>query len=106
MVASDSYHPPPTGCLPPELLVDCGAAATALLALASHYACFYLHSTQVRPIVHGAALAGAGGGGFMFLITKEAHARGAVEAALAGEQCVVHDVAVDCVGLRTKVIPA
>ena len=56
--------------------------------------------------MHGAALAGAGGGGFMFLITKEAHARGAVEAALAGEQCVVHDVAVDCVGLRTKVIPA
>ena len=33
---------------------------------------------RLRPLVHGAALAGAGGGGFLFCVTKEPDAADAV----------------------------
>ena len=59
--------------------------------------------TKLRPLCHGASLAGAGGGGFMLLVTREANARAAVEAALVGEPCTVHDVAIHEGGLQTTV---
>ena len=40
---------------------------------------------KVRPLAHGAVVAGAGGGGFICLLTKAPHARAAVAAALAEE---------------------
>ena len=57
---------------------------------------------KVRPLVHGATLTGAGGGGFLLLVTKEPDAREAVRAALADEQVVLHDVCIDQQGLRTR----
>ena len=57
---------------------------------------------KLRPLVHGATLTGAGGGGFLLLVTKEPDAREAVRAALADEQVVLHDVSVDEEGLRTR----
>eukprot|EP00966_Prymnesium_polylepis_P293149 6770943-Prymnesium_polylepis.1 len=59
---------------------------------------------KVRHVVHGATLAGAGGGGFMLLITKDPNAGEAVAAALADEHCTMHKVAIDAVGLRTKIV--
>ena len=57
---------------------------------------------KLRPLVHGATLTGAGGGGFLLLVTKEPDAREAVRAALADEQVVLHDVCIDQQGLRTR----
>ena len=50
----------------------------------------------------GARLAGAGGGGFLILVTKQPDAREAVGAALADEQVVLHDVCIDQQGLTTR----
>ena len=58
---------------------------------------------KLRPLVHGAELAGAGGGGFMLLVTREPNARAAVEAALEGEPVKVHAVAIHEGGLQTRV---
>ena len=57
---------------------------------------------KLRPLVHGATLTGAGGGGFLLLVTKEPDAREAVRAVLADEQVVLHDVCIDQQGLRTR----
>ena len=54
---------------------------------------------RLRPLVHGAALAGAGGGGFLFCVTKEPDAADAVRAALDGEG-ELREVAIDEDGLR------
>lgn len=58
---------------------------------------------KLRPLVHGATLCGAGGGGFMLLITRTPNARSAVESALAGEAATVHAVAIHTTGLRVRV---
>ena len=60
---------------------------------------------KLRPLVHGATLAGAGGGGFLLLVTKDPDAREAVSAALADEQVVLHDVRIDRHGLQTRFEP-
>ncbi|KAL1512053.1 hypothetical protein AB1Y20_005327 [Prymnesium parvum] len=60
--------------------------------------------SKVRHLVHGATLAGAGGGGFMLLITKAPNATDEVAQALADECCVMHQVAIDTVGLRTSIL--
>jgi len=57
---------------------------------------------RLRPLVHGAALAGAGGGGFLFCVTKEPDAADAVRAALDGEG-ELREVAIDEDGLRCSV---
>ena len=56
--------------------------------------------------MHGATLAGAGGGGFLLLVTKQPDARDAVGAALADEEVVLHDVCIDQQGLTTRFEPA
>ena len=58
---------------------------------------------KLRPLCHGASLAGAGGGGFMIIVTRDSDARAAVEAALAGEPCTVHAVAIHEGGLQTTI---
>ena len=58
---------------------------------------------KLRPLCHGASLAGAGGGGFMLLVTKEPNVRAAVEAALVDEPCTVHTVAIHERGLQTTI---
>lgn len=58
--------------------------------------------SKLRPLCHGASLAGAGGGGFMLLVTKEPNARAAVECALDDEPCTVHAVALHEEGLQTR----
>ncbi|XP_062032372.1 L-fucose kinase isoform X2 [Lepus europaeus] len=56
------------------------------------------------PYVHGQSLAGAGGGGFLYLLTKEPRQKDAVEAVLAKTEGLgnfsVHLVEVDSQGLR------
>jgi len=56
---------------------------------------------KLRPLIHGATLCGAGGGGFMALITKEPNADAAIAAALREEECVLHRVNVHERGLCT-----
>ncbi|XP_069918830.1 L-fucose kinase isoform X2 [Oryctolagus cuniculus] len=58
----------------------------------------------LAPYVHGQSLAGAGGGGFLYLLTKEPRQKEAVEAVLAKTEGLgnfsVHLVEVDSQGLR------
>ena len=42
----------------------------------------------------------------MLLITKEPRAGEAVAAALTEESCVIHEVAIDNLGLRTQIVAA
>nr|XP_012627899.1 L-fucose kinase isoform X1 [Microcebus murinus] len=60
------------------------------------------------PHVHGQSLAGAGGGGFLYLLTKEPRQKEALEAVLAKTEglgnCSVHLVEVDTQGLSLKLL--
>ena len=56
---------------------------------------------KLRPLIHGATLCGAGGGGFMALITKEPNVDAAIAAALREEECVLYRVNVHERGLCT-----
>jgi fucokinase len=58
----------------------------------------------LRPHSFGMALAGAGGGGFMYVISKEPNARASMEAIVAGlsqtpTDVSFHDVKIDTEGL-------
>jgi fucokinase len=57
---------------------------------------------KLEPLVYGAALAGAGGGGFLVMVTREPDAREAVARALSDEQVSMHDVAIHTEGLVTR----
>lgn len=63
----------------------------------------------LKPHVHGQCLAGAGGGGFMYVLTKEADQAGRVReiiASIQGTQDVtVHEVQLDTEGLVVDVEP-
>ncbi|XP_019509452.1 PREDICTED: L-fucose kinase isoform X3 [Hipposideros armiger] len=62
----------------------------------------------LAPHVHGQSLAGAGGGGFLYLLTKEARQKEAVEAVLAKTEGLgnysVHLVEVDTQGLSLHLL--
>lgn len=58
----------------------------------------------LRPYSHGMALAGAGGGGFMYVISKEPSAHAMMKALIAGlpdtpAEVTLHDVVIDSEGL-------
>ena len=59
----------------------------------------------LRPLVFGASLAGAGGGGFMLLVTKEPDAGEAVRHALREEAAAVHGVSMHALGMHVEVLP-
>ncbi|XP_038068725.1 L-fucose kinase-like [Patiria miniata] len=63
--------------------------------------------TALRPHVHGQCLAGAGGGGFMYVLTKEPNAIGQVREILGSEEGVedftVHSVQLDQAGIEVEV---
>ena len=52
-----------------------------------------------RGLIYGGALTGAGGGGFLIVVTKRPNARAELAAALAGTAAEFYDVAVDGEGL-------
>ncbi|GFT34583.1 l-fucose kinase [Nephila pilipes] len=55
----------------------------------------------IRPLCYGQLLVGAGGGGFMCILTKEANAKGIIETALQEHQKVsIHTVTVHMEGLE------
>jgi len=58
--------------------------------------------SKLQPLVHGAALAGAGGGGFLIMVTKEPDAAEAVAHALRDEEVTLHKVAIHLQGLTTR----
>ena len=64
-----------------------------------------LRTLYGRRLIYGAALTGAGGGGFLVMVTVEPHARQAVEAAVleeirdSDERMVFYDIGVDECGL-------
>ena len=62
-----------------------------------------LEKLYAQRLIHGASLAGAGGGGFLVLVTRRPHARAELEAALSGTGAVFYDVAVDGDGLELSV---
>jgi mevalonate kinase len=62
----------------------------------------------LRPQVHGIGLAGAGGGGFMIAVSREPHARAAMQATVSAmgdvpADVVFHEVAIDPLGLCVRV---
>ncbi len=62
---------------------------------------------KLRPIAHGMALAGAGGGGFLCMISKTPHAADTVKGLLAHEiraGATVHTAAVDPIGLVCELV--
>ncbi|KAL4687364.1 hypothetical protein H8959_019492 [Pygathrix nigripes] len=62
----------------------------------------------LAPHVHGQSLAGAGGGGFLYLLTKEPQQKEALEAVLAKTEGLgnysIHLVEVDTQGLSLKLL--
>ena len=63
-----------------------------------------LAALRERDVIHGGALAGAGGGGFLLVVTKRPHARAELAAALADMPAAeLHDVAIDGEGLALSV---
>ena len=64
----------------------------------------------MEPYVHGGSMAGAGGGGFMYVLAKKANAAHELEAIVRAEvpnsaEIKFHDVRVDTVGLHLFVDP-
>eukprot|EP00057_Strongylocentrotus_purpuratus_P033970 XP_793453.3 PREDICTED: L-fucose kinase-like [Strongylocentrotus purpuratus] len=61
----------------------------------------------LKPIVHGQVLAGAGGGGFMYVLTKEANQTTTIREIIAGiegtQDVTVHEVKLDTQGLQLEV---
>ena len=62
-----------------------------------------LDALYARELIYGASLTGAGGGGFMLVVTRRPHAREELASALAGSGAVLHDVAVDSDGLTVSI---
>lgn len=59
----------------------------------------------VRPFLHGAKLAGAGGGGFLIMVVRDPSELPAIRAALAAHGARVHDFELARDGLRVKRSP-
>ena len=58
-----------------------------------------LHALE---LLHGAALAGAGGGGFLLVVTRQPHARAALAPVVEAAGMVVHGVGIDPHGLTLR----
>ena len=56
-----------------------------------------------KDLIHGAELTGAGGGGFLLVVTKKPRARASLEAALEGMGVEFYDLAVDGEGLAVAI---
>ena len=73
----------------------CDAEPPAVAAL--------LAALRASGAIRGASLMGAGGGGFMLLVTRRPRAKAEVEALLAragGAACEVYEAAVDVAGME------
>nr|XP_054765179.1 L-fucose kinase-like [Lytechinus pictus] len=61
----------------------------------------------LKPIVHGQVLGGAGGGGFMYVLTKEPNQATKVREIIAGiegtQDVTVHEVKLDTQGLLVEI---
>ena len=58
-----------------------------------------LQSLRSKGLIYGGSLAGAGGGGFLLVITRRPHARDELAEALAGTSAEIYEAAIDCDGL-------
>ena len=58
---------------------------------------------KLAPLIDGASLCGAGGGGFMLLVTKEPDAAHAIEKSLCGEGAELYPVAIAEEGLSLTI---
>ena len=58
-----------------------------------------LQAMYERGLIHGGALAGAGGGGFLLVVTREPHARAVLAPLVAAEGMELHEISVDDDGL-------